>query len=262
MGRNQPVAVNETPVPLAEALTSPSPTDNDRLETTDYNLAEIHFSNGLEVRFTFDELSGDFGFGQRARIGQSPLFAGDFKNLLEVYLAITPGDLPVPEELLLEGEESRDLKALLEDRRIATGCVVASQLDLKIPENPSPREGQSCLSQFFPWDHWFDPAQVGLAPKCYYASSFGGKARYSQSYIFNCVPAGSPSYLWARHRIYYKNIFGNYVKQYDAQVAPGDCDVITKGSIRRWRRVCYDDGWNSSPNNPSLKYTRQGRFTD
>jgi hypothetical protein len=121
---------------------------------------------------------------------------------------------------------------------------------------------QSCSSTFYSWWDWHDNANPGLPPKEYYSSHFGGKKRYTQSYIYNCVPMGSGSWLWARHRIYYKNSSGNYKKQFEGKVQPWHWQAKTKGSIKRYRRVIYDDGWNSSPSNINLRYTREGRFTN
>lgn len=135
-------------------------------------------------------------------------------------------------------------------------------LQLPITAGVEPRAGQTCQSTYYAWWDWHDAAIPGLAPKCYYASSFGGKKRYSQSYVANCVPEGSPSWLWARHRIYYKDAFGNYINHFEGKVPPGHWQAKSKGSVKRWRRVCYDDGWDSLPTNPSLKYTREGRFTN
>jgi hypothetical protein len=123
--------------------------------------------------------------------------------------------------------------------------------------------GQSCYDTYYGWWDWHDAAQAGLAPKTYGSSSFGGKRRYTDSYVANCTPAGSGSWLWARHRIYYKD-FGKYKKQFEGKVAPGHWQEKTKGSVKRYRKVSYDDGWSSSPNcgDGDCKYTREGRFRD
>ncbi len=236
--------------------------ENDILEAKEYPLAELYFRNGTRAVFSYDETSNDFGLLQQGLTGEGgPLIQTEIDTFLDLYLSLTPGDLAVPEELFRAASRHKGVAAKIGSRAISPSCVHASQLEPPLVANTGAR-AQTCFSTFYPWFDWHDAATPGLAPTCYYASSFGGKHRYSESYIANCVPAGSPSWLWARHRIYYKNAFGNYVKHYESKVPPGHWEAKTKGSVKRWRRVCYDDGWNSLPTNTSLKYTREGRFSD
>ena len=235
--------------------------DNDLLATLEYTLAEFHYKSGLRVVFSYDESSNDYGLLQEGRIGEcTPIEHGDIDSLLEVYLSIAPEKLPIPEELLEEGAQRTDFMKAVRARGISSTHITVTGLEFPITSPQIPAASQTCSSTYYSWWDWHDLATPGMAPKIYYASDFGGKKRYTQSYIFNCVPAGSGSWLWARHRIYYKNAFGNYVKQFEGKVSPGTWQAKTKGSVKRWRRVWYDDGWNSSPSNSSLKYTREGRF--
>ena len=94
---------------------------------------------------------------------------------------------------------------------------------------------------------------------------FGGKRRYTDSYVANCTVG--EDYLWARHRIYYKKANGNYKKHYERKVSPLHWDAESKGSVKRYRKVLYDDAWNSAANCGSLTrhpcmYTREGRFAN
>lgn len=235
--------------------------DHDTLEAVEYTLAEFRYKNGLRVVFSYDAVSRDFGLLQEGRIGESaPLVHGEFDTMLEAYLAIAPANLPIPEELLDEAADCKDLTAEVRARAISPTCVTASELELPLASPAVTAASQTCFSTYYSWWDWHDDAEPGLAPETYYTIEFGGKKRYSQSYIRNCTPAGSGSWLWARHRIYYKKANGTYKKHFEGKVAPGYWQAKTKGSIKRWRKVSYDDGWNSSPSNDSLKYTREGRF--
>jgi hypothetical protein len=198
---------------------------------------------------------------QEGLIGRSgPLLSGAINSLLAAFLSITPEDVPVPQLLLAETPSDIDLSAKLNIREISPSRVTASQLELPITIRVR-MEPQSCTSTYYPWFDWHDAAVVGLAPKTYYSSDFGGRVRYAGSYIYNCTPPGSPSWLWARHRIYYySGVFG-YIKHFEGKVPPGHWQEETKGSVKRYRKVAYDDGWDSSPNcGLDCKYTREGRF--
>ncbi|NEP88878.1 MAG: hypothetical protein F6K18_19675 [Okeania sp. SIO2C2] len=253
---------NETFSNEQDSYTSPvNQHDNDRLEAIEYTLAELHYKNGLRVVFSYDEISNDYGLLQQGRIDECvPFSLDEYDTLLEAYLSMTPKDMPIPEELLEEETKREDSISTIKDRSTSPICVVANQVELPVISFASTSASQSCFSTYYSWWDWHDSATPGLAPKTYYASSFGGKKRYAQSYIANCTPSDWGSWLWARHRIYYKNASGNYKKHYDSKVKPGFWEAKTKGSIKRWRRVAYDDGWNSTPNNSDLKYTREGRF--
>lgn len=257
---HRPPPAGEPPLEAPEVVARH---DNDALVAIEYPIAEFSFRNGLEVVFSYDEASGDLGLLQQGRLGATtPIARGEIGSLLEVYLDLAPDGLAIPEELLSEASRLKHLAERIKHRGVAAGCVSAAGLELPVAAPVQPREGQSCSSTYYSWWDWHDAAAPGLAPKCYYASEFGGKRRYSESYVFNCVPEGSPGWLWARHRIYYKNAFGNYVNQFEGKVPPGHWQAKTKGSVKRWRRVCYDEGWDSLPTNSSLKYTREGRFTN
>jgi hypothetical protein len=236
-----------------------------RLVARELTLAELSYKSGMRVVFSYDESSGEYGLLQEGLIGESdPLVDGEIDSLLATFLAITPENVPVPELLLAEAPSDRNFSAQVDIRKVSPSPVNASQLELPITTTVK-RERKSCPSTHFSWFNWHDSAVEGLAPKQYYSSQFDGKNRYTDSYIANCTPVGSPSWLWARHRIYYKNVIGNYVKHFEGKVAPGFWQEATKGSVKRYRQVAYDDGWNSSPNcgasaGIECKYTREGRF--
>jgi hypothetical protein len=226
-------------------------------------LADLRYEIGVRVMFSYDEGSGEYGMEQEGTIDRTgPLVHRDVDSLLAVYLAITPKDVPVPELLLSEGspEDAAEARAT---RTITAARVSATDLDLPVGTVPPVAASQSCYDTYYDWWDWHDPAVAGMVPKAYSASMFGGKRRYSDSYVANCTPAGSPGWLWAHHRIYYKNAFGNYKKHYDKKVAPWTWNAKHKGSIKRYRKVLYDDGWNSLPacgGGITCKYTREGRF--
>jgi hypothetical protein len=234
---------------------------DDRLVAQERTLAELSYKSGVRVVFSYDEISGEYGLLQQGLNGENyPLVDGEINSLLATFLAITPEDVPVPELLLAEAPSDMDLSAQVNIRKVSPSSVNASQLEL--PITTVRREPLTCKSTNIPGFNWYDEAMAGLAPKQYYSSNFDGKTRYASSKIFNCTPAGSPSWLWARHRLYYNNAFGKYKKQYEGKLAPGSGEVVTKGSIKRYRQVAYDDGWDSSPNCKSCTYSRAGRFHD
>jgi hypothetical protein len=248
------------------ALTSIDGADDESM-SPQRELAELQYKVGIRVVFSYDEDSQEYGLQQQGLVDRTgPLVRGEFESLLEVFLAITPSSVPVPRLLLVENPDSTlpDLGR----RTITDSRVMATGLEVPLTISPSPAASQSCFDTYYDWWDWHDPAAAGMAPRTYYASEFSGKRRYSDSYVANCTPADSPSWLWARHRIYYKNAFGNYKKHYDSKVAPGHWDAEHKGSlVKRYRKVTYTDGWNSSPNCGGLvgitcKYTREGRFHD
>jgi hypothetical protein len=232
----------------------------ERSVTRERKLAEFRYNTGTRVVFTYDETSQEYGLLQEGVIGESePLVVGPVESLLEVFLEIAPQNAAVPEKLLSEPLSGMDLSSELNFRKISKSPVTASQLTLPITTTVA-AAGQGCFSSYYSWSDWHDNATSGLAPKTYYASSFGGKKRYADSYVLNCTPEGSPSYLWARHRIYYKKANGKYKKHFDGKVAPWHWQSKHKGSIKRWRKIIYDDNWNSSPSCGSCEYTREGRF--
>lgn len=227
----------------------------------DVRLAHLEYTSGMTVTFTDSRPSDDIGMAQTGIIGRTLLIARDEGDtFLETYLKITPMDVAVPQRLV--DDHGTNTPPELQLRRITTSAVVADSLTP--PQSAVISGTAACNFTFFDWFDWHDAGVPGMAPKSYYASQFGDKRRYSDSYVANCTPAGSPSYLYARHRIYYMNAWGNYVKQFDSQVPPWHHQVVEKGSIKRWRKVHYDDGWNSSPNclGGDCVYTREGRFHD
>lgn len=243
-------------------IESAEPELEEDLAAHERTLADLRYDTGARVVFSYDESSGDFGLLQEGRIGESaPLVLGGVESLLEVFLDITPAGTPVPELLLAEQPAGGNLLAEAAGREVSPAPVVAK--DLRAPtDTPLSTAASPCFATYYSWWDWHDNAVAGMAPKTYYASSFGGKKRYSDSYVANCTPSNYPDYLWARHRIYYKNAFGNYKKHFEGKVKPWQWQAKHKGSVKRYRKVSYDDNWNSSPScgGGACKYTREGRF--
>jgi hypothetical protein len=238
---------------------------DDEVMAPERELAALQFKVGLRVVFSYDETAQEFGMVQQGLIDRTgPLVHGDVDSLLGIYLAITPRNLPVPELLLMDAppELASQARAL---RKITASPVQAIDLDLPIGIVPPVAASQGCFDTWFSWFDWHDDATVGMAPHTYYASSFGGRHRYSDSYVANCTPAGSPSWLYARHRVYYRKSSGSYKLHHEGKVTPGHFEAVHKGSVKRYRKVAYDDGWGSlascgSTGGFSCKYTREGRF--
>ncbi|HMQ93652.1 MAG TPA: hypothetical protein PKA33_13945 [Amaricoccus sp.] len=235
---------------------------SDAIEEETYEIARFELSNDHRLIFSFEAETGDLGLLEEGRAELSaPAFLADrFTSVVEAYLHVAEARLPVPEELLEDAIEDSTLRERLTARDICAECVQATSSSEAFRASTAVSAGQTCFSTYYSWWDWHDAATPGLAPKAYYASQFGGKRRYSQSYIANCAPFGWGDWLWARHRIYYKKANGSYKKHFEGKVKPGHWQAKTKGSVKRWRRVIYDDGWNSSPSNLKLKYTREGRF--
>lgn len=254
-----PPAPHEDPTAPVDAAS-----DADPLVSHEYTLAELHYQNGLQVVFSYDSESEDFGLLQEGRVNVHRPVIGEVDSMLGAYLALTPDDQPVPEELLDEPEAPREMVSEALRRGIAVSAVRIVDLS-----QPTPLAGRAasglvtnqCDIDFFPWQNWNDAHLPSPAPKTYYSSSFGGKRRYSFSGISNCNQLGAPSWLWARHRIYYK-FWGSYIKHYDSKVAPGYWQTKSKGSVKRYRAVKYTDGWDSAPNCSGCRYTREGLFTN
>ncbi len=234
------------------------PEDEEPFENTEYPIAEFNYRDGHVIQFAYDERSNDLSISEEGKVNSSvPILFGKFDSILDAYLAVTPANFAVPEELLQERIISKNYRAKIKDRPISTGLITTDQLGIP----PTSSAGQSCFSTYYPWWDFHEAATPGMNPKTFYASSYTSKKqRYSQSYILNCAPSNYPNWLWARHRIYYKNALGNYIKHFDNRIRPFTWQAKTKGSVRRWRRISYSDAWNSSPANPNLKYTREGRF--
>lgn len=237
-------------------------TYDDSLEERERVLADLRYDNSLRVVFSYDEISKDFTMSQEGLNNKSkPIIRGEEDNFLTTFLAITPENVPVPELLSEEIEPERDLSAVIKKREISpyqinvTGLKLPNDIQLRSLDIACNLDG----GDYYSWWDWHEGAGW-LGPIAYYSSQFSGKKRYTDSYITNCTPTYIGNWIWARHRIYYKNIFGNYKKQFENKVPPGQWNAVEKGSIKRYRRVLYDDGWNSSPSCSNCRYIREGRF--
>ncbi|WP_157250237.1 hypothetical protein [Nonomuraea typhae] len=242
-------------------LLAPSPAIAGTEESdTEILLAQLDYTTGLSVTFTDSRPSDDVGMVQTGMIGRAPLIVRDNgDSLLQTFLEITPPDVAVPRRLV--EDHGADLPPELARRRITGDPVTAG--GLTAPASAVNSGTAACNVSWYSWTLWDDAGVPGLAPTSYTTFDFGGfKERYADSHVINCTPQGSPSTLWARHRIYYRNALGNYVKHFDSLVPPWHHQEATKGSIKRHRKVSYDDGWNSSPNcgGGTCVYSREGRF--
>lgn len=229
--------------------------DDDPLVADEVVLADLDYENGAHVQFTYDRISGDYGIHQYGSTedGSAPVVRGELDSILATYVEITPDDLPIPSLLLDEPQEDGEgpvatvdltARVVTEDQVVAEGLDVSAALPPLVGFTCSSAYWTNNSSDWFETNRWDD--------KTFYASDYGGKHKYTDSYVFNCLPSGSPSYQTARHRIYYKGTFG-YVKHHDVSVQAGGWDVEHKGSIKRYRKVRYD-AYNDA------RYTRQGRF--
>jgi hypothetical protein len=208
-------------------------------------LADLSYRNGLQAVFFYSEGAQDYGLAQNGQADRNaPIVFEPMESLLAAYLAITPRSLPVPQLLLAELPPGTPTPPGLVGRTISPGPVTAR--DLAVPTAPTASLG--CNDVYWNSYNWLEGdwnPPMPLAAHTYYSSSFGGMARYSDSFINNC---GEPS--GARHRIYYKS-FGSYHKQFDDTVWLNHWQAVHAGSIHRYRKVAYDAGSG---------YIRQGRF--
>ncbi|MGW5260321.1 hypothetical protein ACWEQG_05050 [Microbispora sp. NPDC004025] len=243
----------------------PPPDDGTAVEDPEDTLADLTFVNGVRVVFSHSPSSQDYGLLQKGHGERNaPVVPLPLDSMLDAYLAATPRSLPVPRLLLDEPRDDSAPPPDLRGRTITASPVVARELAVPASASRAATASQAptCYSGYYWHPDWSDSAIPGRAPKAYYSADFGGKFRYTNSFVYNCTPAGSPSYLYARHRIYYRNALGNYVKQFDSQVPPDDWEAKTKGSVMRYRMAAYSDGWNSDPNcgGGTCKYHREGLF--
>ena len=200
--------------------------DEEPFENTAYSIAEFSYRNGHTIKFSYDEVSNDFGILQEGGVNEStPVIFDEFNSILDAYLSVAPENLSVPEEVFQEKTIGNDYREKIKDRSIATSCIIADNF----ANAPTAAAGQSCYSNYYSWWDYRESAQPGMFPKTFYASSFTvKKQRYAQSYVFNCAPSNYPSWIWARHRIYYKTIWGYYKKHFDDKVKPSKWQAKTK----------------------------------
>ncbi|MGW4403657.1 hypothetical protein ACWEJ6_06475 [Nonomuraea sp. NPDC004702] len=222
-------------------------------------LAQLDYTTGLSVTFTDSVPSDEVGMVQTGPIGRAPLIVLDDEDtLLETYLEVTPPDVAVPRRLV--EDHGADLPAELQRRRITSEPVTAG--GLTAPASAVRSGTASCTWSIFGWTGWHDDGMPGLPAKSYSTFDFGGfKQKITESYIANCTPPSSTSNLWARHRVYYRNALGNFVKHFEGIVPPAHHQaVVKKGAIKRHRAVSYDDNWNADPACFDCIYAREGRF--
>ena len=241
-----------------ESLSTPEEHEHDDVHSEDYEIAEIRSADGTSITFYYDPADGELSFVEEGSARSRPMVgAFECESMLGLFLHLTPASTPVPEEFLEEADSGgSDTPAL--EREISTVPVkLLESATLATPDQTAALGQQACGDTYYDWWQWH---VVGNGPKTYWSSTFGGKKRYASSYIFNCVPSNYPSWLWVRHRIYYKGGGGKYRKQYERKVGPQQWSRQTRGSVKRYRRINYDTAWGVSPGNPNLRYTREGRF--
>ncbi|WP_327090298.1 hypothetical protein OIE66_06650 [Nonomuraea sp. NBC_01738] len=259
--RNMRTALSLTAAIATVLLLTPATATAATEETdVDIQLAQLTYTSGLVVDLTDSRPSNDIGLVQTGLIGRAALIARDRDDsYLETYLKITPRSVAVPQRLI--EDHGPDLPEELRLRVITTSPVVVD--GLTAPSSATITGAAACNFTWYGWTMWHDTGVPGLAPKSYTTYDFGGyKERYADSYVANCTPPGSPSYLYAQHRIYYR-LAGNWVKHFDSKVAPWHHQAAWKGTVKNHRKVVYNDGWDSSPNcgGGTCVYTREGRFT-
>lgn len=211
-------------------------------------LAELGYTNGVAAVFTIDEQSRDLGFVQDGATGRNGPLLDDREgsSFLDVYLAITPPDVAVPREIVDSHPAGTPLPAEMQRRKVTTDVVRVGGLTAPTTTAAT----ITCWSKYYGWVQWYDPAgnpnpmSVHHPWKTYWAKVFGGRKQYSNSFVANCGNAN------ARHRIYYWTGH-DWKKHWDSVIIPGHWQAKTKGSVLRWRKVTYDEGWG---------YTRAGRF--
>ncbi|RSN02062.1 hypothetical protein DMB42_38635 [Nonomuraea sp. WAC 01424] len=228
---------------------------------TEVTLAMLRYNNGLTVEFNDSRPSGDVGIVQTAFIGRAGLFARDSADsFLETYLKITPVSVAVPQRLV-EAHGTKPLPVELQRRRVTKEPVEVD--GLATPAVPTMSGAVNCNKTYYPWYHWRDVGHPGMLPRDSYSSSYGGKYVKADSWLINCLSAGNPSEIAARHRLFYFNNFlGKWAEQSDTYVNPGQEQHVEKGIVNRYRRIIQDDTWGSDPKCLSCKYTREGRFHD
>lgn len=254
-----------TTLPLVPATAGPATastvaSDPDPDEPADrlVPLAGLTFRGGTNVEFSRGAETGDFVLRQWGEDGvNAPVVPRGVTSLLDAYLKITPVDLPVPAALV---DTADTAPPGLAERRVVDGPVTAT--DLAVPEGGAAvRAG--CWKEHFANPTWSESYQ-GMAPREYRSTDHGGRFRFAGSAILNCTPKGSPSDLWAKHRMYRSNAASiTGIRLVNVAVPPGGWDdaVIHGFLAGRFFTVRYNDGWNSSPN-CTCQYHRQGVFTD
>ncbi|WP_146603485.1 hypothetical protein [Micromonospora endophytica] len=228
---------------------------SDELVEREIELARLGYRNGVQVTFTRDAESGDWGLREDGQVDRNgPLVDDDKPGMLAAYLSITPASVPVPRELLAEPAPGTPTPPELAGRAIAPSPVVVD--DLAVPASGGTARKAAITSCWdLAWDpyHWLElpgypvPASVHHPMRTYYSADFGGRAMYSHSYLANC--SGGTA---ARHRIYYRKVNGDYVKHHDFFVPSWHWQKVTKGSVHRFRAVLYDGAWGD---------TRNGKYT-
>ncbi|MFJ6672228.1 hypothetical protein ACIQMJ_14055 [Actinosynnema sp. NPDC091369] len=252
--------VPATAAPATAATPSSTASDPDADEPSDrlVTLAALTFRGGTNVEFARGAETGDFVLRQWGEDGvNAPVVPQGVTSLLDAYLRITPVELPVPAALV---DTADTAPPGLAERRRVDGPVTAT--DLAVPEGGAAVRA-ACWKDHFANPTWSENDK-GMAPREYRSADFGGKFRYAGSAILNCTPKGSPSALWAKHRMYRSLTAGiTGVRLVNVAVPPGgwDDEVIHGFTLGRYFTVRYSDGWNSSPS-CTCQYHRQGVFAD
>lgn len=202
-------------------------------------LADLRLESGVQITFSYDPALGEYGVNQSGFVGESgPMTVGQSDTVLGLFLAATPKRVPIPRRLAGEPDLPSELAERIATRDVTDDSVVVDELDWPIAQAGGVVRSGSC------WD------ETLTMPKTFYSAHYGGARRFCISSVINELPTGYPSYLWVRHRIYYKQ-FNHYNKHYEKKVGPGQWDLeVKKGSIKRHRRAIYDIAWVQQPANP------------
>ncbi|MEQ4726225.1 hypothetical protein [Nonomuraea sp. B19D2] len=244
--------------PTAEELRAAPIAEEAEVEV---KLALLRYSNGLSVEFNDSQPSGDVGIVQTAYVGRASLFARDRgDSFLETYLKITPVSVAVPQRLV-EAHGTEPLPVELQRRTVTKELVEVD--GLATPAVPTMSGAVNCNKTYYPWYHWRDVGHPGMLPRDAYSSSYGGRYVKADSWLINCLSAGNPPQIAARHQFFYFNNFlSKWVEQSDTLVYPGQEQHIEKGIANRYRRIRQSDSWGSDPDCTHCTYTREGRFHD
>ncbi len=138
---------------LASANDEVSPAkDREEFTAKVFDLADLRYTNGLRLVFTYDESAAEFGLLQEGQSDDTTPIIIDPESLLTEYLEVTPSSVVVPRLLLAEPPEGSVLPAELASRRITEDLVFADQLAL--PGNaPTPTKGGGCYDSHLNWTH-------------------------------------------------------------------------------------------------------------
>ncbi len=221
---------------------TPEPQINETSEANEIKLepkllANIELKDGTAISFTseedgivYEESNNFDGIGRLAEA-----------SLLERYLLLTEDHILVPEDLLLL-EQDQSLIETAKLRGTTIDPVYTSNSSIAYKDIQSKVEASAWCSggsyydtntssQFY---RTFKNYTWGIAGTTVYSSwkSGGSKCKTVNLYLVNCVSNTLSANTW------YKNVFGNYVKQNTINVGGGNSRFWSKTyTTKRYRRA-------------------------